>query len=221
MPGSNQIDPNRIPGRILYCNGQSIRLWEGPLPTGTWDHRVLSIYHTLGRFYAIAYDATKHQVGDGDDGDGPAYDSDDNDDSPFYADWSVLGFRYGGQARDGCHLSSATVPAEQFALYAHQSEQRWPTMLFSDIYHARDRSHRGGLIAELPVVLALVAFSTQPAWVESTLMNLFKNGIWGAHYDQHGRHDRRGMVVTVWCAPESNRAALERYESGRSGCIFH
>ncbi|EON63010.1 hypothetical protein W97_02236 [Coniosporium apollinis CBS 100218] len=207
---------------MFYCNGQSIIPWDRALPEGTEEYRVCSMYYDRGTFYAINYDATKYQVGDGDDGDGPACPEHGGHNSPHYMDWFCLGFRDAGEAPDRCRLSSATVPIGQHTLCAHLSREHWPGQLFSEIYHADDQSQKGGLVGELPIILALVAFSIHPQLLQYALISQFCNGVWTLDPDQqHGRFARRGMVVTVWCAPSSSRAALEAYELGGYGCMFH
>lgn len=236
--GSNELRAGGISDSYFLYNGQIIIPSGANQPLeGQLYKKTYSIYHDHGQFYAVNYDATLFQVGTGDDGDGVEHPA-NRPANAEYMDWRCLGFHHRPQA-DGCCLSCATVVSEHDKLFGHLPGQRWPGMLFPEHYHANDRTQNGGLAGELPLILALVTFSVQPQFAQWALTSLFHNGVWGLHSYEDGRkikdwkllqtrstadtstgNAKRGMVVTVWC-PLSSRAALEAYELGEYGCMFH
>lgn len=108
-------------------------------------------------------------------------------------------------------------------------DQAWPKLLLPDIYHAHEIINDdrymgyGGLRGDLPIFLALIAFSTQPEWLKAVLPTTFVNGEWRTHDYPVRRKHQRGVVVSLYTAPStwaggSTSADLVRYEENGYFC---
>lgn len=157
----------------------------GP-PQTVEEHRTYSIYHDRAIFWTVDYDATKEQVSDGSESspeeDTPEEtqaqfgfqdqsaassdvdDSDDEDDEDQSErrvekdDWAPLKFDH----RDRDLLSYAGRHQPFSRLRVRRPDQEWPSKLLTDTCSARDTSREprhGGLIGELPLLIALMAFA--------------------------------------------------------------
>jgi hypothetical protein len=115
-------------------------------------------------------------------------------------------------------------------------------MLLPDIYHgpAYSAPGYGGLTGDLPIFLALMAFSMKPDRLPTQLPKLMRNGDWVTHERSHGRTchtrpnflllnftdprdigvDKRGLIVYVY-AYNGNKDELEGYEDGSYGNYFN
>lgn len=81
-----------------------------------------------------------------------------------------------------------------------------------------------GLIGNLPVLLALAAFSATPNLLDQTLTRSVLPGTWHPHSFPGGYFQERGMVVTVYLDPsrpkESTRPLLEHLQNGGFGPFY-
>jgi len=70
-----------------------------------------------------------------------------------------------------------------------RSDQPWVRMLLPSIYRdaARSKPRKGGLIGELAIFLALIAFSMQPELMNSLLPQMMSPGRWQVHNGADGR----------------------------------
>jgi hypothetical protein len=82
-------------------------------------------------------------------------------------------------------------------LRVQRRDQAWPRLLLPDIYHTptlTPHQQYGGLTGELPIFLALIAFSTSRDWLPNVLPTVFQNGAWVLH-----QHPVQSMKVVVPC----------------------
>lgn len=113
-------------------------------------------------------------------------------------------------------------------------------MLLPDIYHGAAYPHTGygGLTGELPIFLALLAFSMAPGHLANDLPNMMSGGSWRAHRQSHGREsytfktrggtclltrpgtNKRGVIVYVYTV-DDNHDELAAYEKGELGNYYN
>ncbi|OCK80610.1 hypothetical protein K432DRAFT_39937 [Lepidopterella palustris CBS 459.81] len=199
--GSNRLVYGGITGRYWYCDGQDI---AGPLdaqPRTCAHYKTYSIYYDQG-FWVFNGDVVQGKEGEA---------------------WHRLSFTHD----ETDYSSYLTNAGEHHTLRTQRFDQRWPQMLLPDIYHIPahlriDSPQYGGLNGELPIFLALIAFSIHPNHVGWALANCFKNGSWLVHQYSNGRESKRGMVVRVWaCPPDSLGDDLAELEAGHWGNYFN
>ena len=88
-------------------------------------------------------------------------------------------------------------------LRMQRSDQLWPRLLLPDIYHAHhimaDERYLGygGLKGDLPVLLALIAFSTSREQLRHVLPNIFIGGAWQTHNQAYTRMFGASFDVTT------------------------
>jgi hypothetical protein len=85
--------------------------------------------------------------------------------------------------------SSLTNNGTEAVMRCHNPTKKWPAMLLPDIYHgpAYPNEGYGGLTGDLPIFLALIAFSMQPEELAAELPKMMHNGKWQTHSLPHGR----------------------------------
>ncbi|KAK5153256.1 hypothetical protein LTR04_006261 [Oleoguttula sp. CCFEE 6159] len=190
------------------------------------------MYHYSGIFWAVNYDATQHQVGDGlhnpqeeSESDSSDSDSQAEEDDTTLADWRRLRFDY----LNGVSIAGVTGVHDR--LCVQRNDQAWVRMLLPEGYHAERREsrtselQRGGLNGDLPIIISLLAYSMPETSVPNRLPGMFVNGRWvfqdGRSVDEHGRTDGRGVIVRVWPNPPRSRDEdLSDYERGGCGNMF-
>ncbi|PVI04364.1 hypothetical protein DM02DRAFT_651753 [Periconia macrospinosa] len=207
IPSTNAHD-NICPGGGAsgiwwYCNGQRIQALPNVSqpPAGSQHFKTFSMFYSTGYgFWVLKGDAT-------------------NPRSLAAEAWHPLRFDYEDTDVDTYVTNAGT----KFCLNWTRPDQRWPRLLFPDIYHnfsmRTPNTQYGGLRGELPVFLALIAFSMAPGLLAPMLPQMFTNGSWRVHGYAPGRIDRRGVVVYVYTAPSSwapnsTLNELLRYEHG-------
>ncbi|KAF2647821.1 hypothetical protein K491DRAFT_685214 [Lophiostoma macrostomum CBS 122681] len=192
-----------VSGRPYYCDRQQI--YEvAQLPTGAVKYKQFSTYFLGGYgFWILRGDAC----------------------SPKDDNWHPLRFDH----HDRSYASFVTNAGQHNTLRVQREDQAWAKLLLPDIYHTPMRTEDtryGGLIGELPIFLALIAFSTSREYLPSVLPRVFSQGSWVVHPYQQPRTDQRGVVVTVYTCPSSYAEGstaydLEQYELGNLGKYFH
>ncbi|KAF2800404.1 hypothetical protein K505DRAFT_228883, partial [Melanomma pulvis-pyrius CBS 109.77] len=205
--GANHRVPGGISGRLWYCNRQ--RIFEVPqLPQGAYRHKRFSVYYGGGYgFWVLRGDATEPPGGEV---------------------WLPLRFDHSNVD----YSSFLTNAGQNPTLRVQRNDQHWPNMLLPDIYHASVRTDAqvyGGLTGELPIFLALLAFSLPREFLPNTLPNLFTGGAWLVHGYQNSPMlgtNQRGVIVTVYTCPTtwaggSTSADLEEYEQGHLGKYYN
>ena len=190
--GTNQLIGGGVSGLYWYCDGFSISQVDC-LPGNCPHFKTFSVYHHKSIFWASKCDATMVQVGDGDDSTGYQ----DLEDAPEGEDegWHFLSFDYEDEDNGGQTYSSyITNAGEHDRLRTQRPDQIWPGMLLPEHYHAPESSRTsaeyhqyGGLAGELPLFLALIAFSVDANNVYWALQACFKNGSWRTYKADHVR----------------------------------
>jgi hypothetical protein len=142
-----------------YCDGRQMS-WLSQLPHGTRVYKRYSTYYTEGSGFWILK------------GDGRA--------PPLDEDWHKLRF----DTYDNRGSSYLTNAGQLSTLHVQPHDGGWAHMLLPDIYHSRTPATRecpGGLTGELPIFLALVAFSTSRENLQGVFSYAFEDGLWGTH----------------------------------------
>jgi hypothetical protein len=154
-----------------YCDGHQIS-WLSQLPHGASVYKQYSTYYAEGSGFWILR------------GDGRAPPPDD--------DWHELRF----DTYDNRGSSYLTNAGQLSTLHVQpvRSSLNWAALLFPEIYHSRTPATPecpGGLTGELPIFLALVAFTTSRENLQDVLPYTFKNGRWNTHTWQQPRRSRQ------------------------------
>ncbi|KAI6837815.1 hypothetical protein KC332_g799 [Hortaea werneckii] len=208
------------------------------LPSTVREYKCYSVYHDHAYLWTVDYDATAEKVGDGRDttaanGNGNCNDSSDEDDSDNESsgedeneerpDWSTMSFSLGSS-----YTSFAGQRQQQQRLHCRRRDQFWALQLFTDIYTAQQENRNpqhGGLNGELPLLIALLAFTMPPQYLPTYLPQCIGH-TWNVYPPNTlprgcGWIDRRGLVVRVLYDPGTTSTAdLRALETGSFGCIF-
>lgn len=157
--GANRRVSGGVSGMYWFCDGERIYRVDSP-PQGSLGYKRFSVYYGGGYgFWVLKGDALNP--------------SDE-------ATWHPLRFEH-----SPINYSSYLTPAgTESILRVQRTDQQWPRMLLPDIYHTSVRSETssyGGLTGELPIFLALIAFSTSKDWLPNVLPIVFVGGAWTTH----------------------------------------
>ena len=190
--GTNQLIGGGVSGLYWYCNGNFISQ-VAYLPGNCLHFKTFSVYHYKGIFWASKCDATAVQVGDGDGNTG--YQGSKDAPGGGGEGWHLLSFDYESEDDEQQTYSShITNAGEHDRLRTQRPDQTWPNMLLPEHYHAPESSRTsaeyhqyGGLTGELPLFLALIAFSVDANHVHWALGACFRNDIWETHNIDHVR----------------------------------
>jgi hypothetical protein len=157
------------------CDEQRIRhLPNAVAPAGQQPYKVFSMFYSGGHgFWVLRGDATNPAEGE---------------------TYHSLMFEHD----ENTYCSSLTNVGTERTLRVQRPESRWPTMLLPDIYHGAAYPHAGygGLKGDLPILLALIAFSMKSGRLAIDLPNMMANGEWRAHRNAHGR--KIALLRTIW-----------------------
>lgn len=148
-----------------YCNGTQIYRINNA-PSETQRYKTYSMYYSGGYgFWVLKGDALSPQRD---------------------ATWQPL--RFDHDPTDG-YSSYLTNVAENRTLQCQRADQRWPHMLLPNIYHGTETPYAqyGALKGELPIFLALIAFSMRQEYLPATIPLMFTNRHWNTHMNPHGR----------------------------------
>lgn len=150
-------------GTYFVCDGQRIyALPDSSLPAGCVEFKEYSVYYNQG-FWILHGNATR---------------------PPLHEAWKKLYFDH-----EQDYSSYLTPAGQHSALACQRADQRWPRMLLPDIYHGPLTPYQqyGGLVGELPIFLALMAFSIGRDHVNWMFQNCFTDGRWLIHQYPSGR----------------------------------
>jgi hypothetical protein len=183
LPSKRADINSKGPARLFYYNGSSTAMITA-LPKDVLNFGCYSMYYDHGRFHTVAFDASVYDVGNGadynatagggrssndegaEDNDDNGEDNEDSQDEQNSEDWLPLTFAAsltGHMSYAGRHL-----PSQRLLYMRH--DQIWPNQLLPDGYLVANRSHQsqyGGLVGDLPLLLALMAFSMPQQYVEA------------------------------------------------------
>jgi hypothetical protein len=160
--------PGRGGGTGIWwlCDGTNIRQLVGwvPHPSQVPYKTFSTIYSGGHGFHVIKGDATN---------------------PPQAESWHHLNFEW----YSNNYSSALTNAGDQRVLQLQSVDAQWPRMLLPDIYHGQKYSGSGygGLTGDLPIFLALIAFSMRPERLQTELPRLMRGGEWGTHSRSHGR----------------------------------
>jgi len=192
---SNELVAGDTTGLFFYFDGNRVTEVQG-LPTEGQVpilFQELSAYFYDNNFWCVPYNAVTNQVGTGrqddedDDDDADAEDEDEETYTPHWVDWHQMRFNH-----DTNHwISLANVPGEHDELITQRDDQRWVPELLPDKYHAdRDRWTSypyGGMNGRLSLLLALLAFSVPPDYVQRVVEHCVRGDYW-----RHSGYRHRG-----------------------------
>lgn len=151
------------------CDGLQLRrLGDTEVPGSLQHHKTFSMYYSDGKgFVVLKGDAT--------------------DPDPDEV-WLPLCFEHDQSDNYSSYLTNAK---EHPALYCWRADQRWVRLLLPDVYHGSNTVQQpyGALKGDLPIFLALVAFSMPVDQVKTSLPFMFHSGRWQAHNMTHGREN--------------------------------
>lgn len=224
------------------------------VPQGSVPWKSFSLYHLRGKLVHVNLNATRQKIGTGrDDNRSPTPKSgssdEDDDDVIRYYDWEELSFDTVPES-PRCHLASyAGHRREHPRLRVRRPAQEWVQHFLPDRYHPEQvlqADQGGGMIGELPLLIAIAAMSQPPAQWETLLpetvagtriqlsqsqrANIERGSACkcnnrqccrkSVHSLQAGR-EGKGVVVTIFTIPTGTRPAdLERLERGHWGPIL-
>jgi hypothetical protein len=217
MKGYNIRKSGGISGQWWCCNNGTITIIPSQTPpAGTTPYKTFSTIYSDGHgFWVLRGDAT---------------------DPPKDETWHHLRFDWNGENLS----SSLSNTGAESVMRCHDPRKRWPGMLLPDIYHgpAYPYDGYGGLTGDLPIFLALVALSMDPARLPVELPQMMQAGEWGTHGRLHGRTypyylytlsfsltigagtHKRGVIVYVYSV-NGNKDELKAYEDGDLGKYYH
>ena len=181
--------------QFFFFDGTTTRHLHG-MPQGVELYHQFSVYYAdnLTGFWVIDYDALHQEVGDGSQDDllqAPGEDDPDEDDQ-WKMDWAQLGFLSGDGEYETDYTSYVTCAGDEHRLLLQRETQQWAWQMFPERYHApvthfitrrhADQRHDwGGLIGDLPLILALIAFSVRENEVAQTMQQCVTRIPWQMH----------------------------------------
>ncbi|KAF2232844.1 hypothetical protein EV356DRAFT_238550 [Viridothelium virens] len=248
--GYNQLVGGDTTGQYFFFDGMATRPMRG-LPPGLAHFRTCSMYYddsTTG-FWVIDYSALQSAVGDGSQDNLPQRpdelesEDEDEDEDDWRMDWHQLGFVNGEGDYANDYTSYVTCASSAQRLFLQKETQQWARKLFPERYHAlpqytiaanhpNQHSDWGGLIGDLSLILALIAFSAREDEVAQAVQHcVHGSNRWRMHGmpRRRGWRNRRGVVVTIWSWPgaagldaryRSTNDDLQEFEEGDYGKIY-
>ena len=198
--GSNILRAGETTGRWYYYDGQQTRQVNAPATSTVTPYKTYSFYFDHQLIWVYTGDATIEQVGDGsgnprvprpgdyddeddeeDDEDGQGDNSSDEPDDPDEntSDWKIMHFDW---PADNTYTSSVTARGEHPNLRLQGRDQPWVEQLIPERYFAAPnyrvlaaRPHNfGGMTGELPIMIALIAFSVRSNQVHAALTHCIR-----------------------------------------------
>lgn len=195
------IVPGDTTNQWYFYNGQQVGpvpVAEGQsLPPAAVHYKTFTIYHNHGSFRVVPYDASRVQVGDGSqdddrsqsDDEASSVSSESEDETQVNVDWAQMGFRAPEPSLDdysSCVTFGADIERER--LRCHRADQHWMYELLPDRYHSQQliqQANYGGMMGDLPILIALIAFSVPPRQVAAALGQCLR-GQWQQHGQPRG-----------------------------------
>jgi hypothetical protein len=146
-----------VSGRQWFFDSQQI--YEvTQRPTGAQLYKRFSVYYIGGAGFSILRGDARHP--------------------PNGETWHPLQFTYND---DGTYSSFLTNVGHEHTLRLQPQDPQWAHLMLPTHNHTHDIApHRGlgGLIGELPIFLALLAFTTSREYLPSVLPHTMSNGVW-------------------------------------------
>lgn len=183
--------PPKIRGASVVAPGSRVQdfFFDGQraqpvpdFPVGVQHYKTASVYYHESNFWVVPYDVLNTQVADGREGassdsEQEDYDDDEDendDDDPFHWDWGPLFFNAGHS-----QASYVTYFGSYQRLIMQREDQHWVQHLFPDMFHSEHTLPTGGgLIGDLPLIIALIAFTVRPSEIQAALAQCMKGDSW-------------------------------------------
>jgi hypothetical protein len=151
-----------VSGKYWFCDG--LRICEIPqLPSNAQRYKTYSVYYASGAgFWVLNGDARN---------------------PPNTEAFHKLHFEYYDHNND--YSSYLTHAGQHPALRLQPQDRNWVDMLLPSIYHSHTpapNNQYGGVIGELPIFLALMAFTTPREYLPTVLPRMFNEGRWITHH---------------------------------------
>ena len=232
---SNILVSGPTTGRWYEYNNWETRQVQQPDFHTAVHYKTFSFYLNDQIFWIYPSDAPQNKVGDGsgnprvgsrpetegseESSSSDEYSSNSSDDDRNAEDWVPLKFHCPFPG-DTTYTSYATTRALQTTLTVQRANQPSLSQLLPDRYllpseQRTTQQPLGGLVGELPILIALIAYSVRPSRVDPALTHCLRqqylphNGQRGdgckycatcSHYDANRSAgiDRRGVVVRVY-----------------------
>jgi hypothetical protein len=151
-----------VSGKQWFCNRE--RIYEvTQRPPGALHYKTFSTYYIGGvGFSVLRGDARWPQNGD---------------------TWHPLQFAY---YDDKTYSSFLTNAGQSQTLRLQPQDRRWADLILPNTNHTSTPATRqdwGGVVGELPIFLALLAFSTSREYLPNVLPRTFIKGVWSPTHD--------------------------------------
>lgn len=165
------------------CNGSQIRAVDpNSLPRKLTHYKTFSMFYCDGKAFSVLRgDATRTEQDEG---------------------WLPLCFEH-DQDDYSSYLTNAKYEP---ALYCRRPDQKWVSMLLPDVYHGTTQvtAPYGGLKGELPIFLALIAFSIPIERLTQDLPAMFHTQKWQQYTMANGRTYLSRPPPTPQTTPTNN-----------------
>ncbi|KAK5162904.1 uncharacterized protein LTR77_011065 [Saxophila tyrrhenica] len=236
--GSNELIQEEAASWYEFDNWHARAV--GALDDEKYDYKTFSFYSNEGRIWMWEGDATSSRIGDGVSNrrirprvtgrqrHANRSSSDESEDSAHTDDWAQLSFLW-PIPQDPLHRSRITRRGNSRQVRLQQRNSIGLYQLLPEPYRAAsDQRHgaqgHGGILGDLPILIALLALSVLPSEVGGALVNCLRR-TYRPHQYNIGRgwaQPQRGIVVRTLCDTDrdSDDLAIQRveaYEMGRFG----
>ncbi|KAI9712330.1 MAG: hypothetical protein M1820_001543 [Bogoriella megaspora] len=177
--------------RIFLCFNRLNAVVSQSIPPDAVHFKTFTVYYDYQTFWMVPYDALTYQVNDGiEDLSGSDSDSSDEDDETNFVDWQLLTFDSAPNDHTFTSYVTCAGPLQQLVL--QRTDQSWARRLFPERYHSpnmytAEQQQYGGLVGELPLLLALIAFSAHPENLVAAFQQCMTGPRWGTHNFSRGR----------------------------------
>ncbi|QIX01632.1 hypothetical protein AMS68_007149 [Peltaster fructicola] len=197
---------NTLPGQPLRPHVELYNLSEH-----NREYQCYTMYvGTQDEIFVVDYDATEHEVFDGDDTGGIP---DQHAGSPTRADWAELCFQHTPNL-DAAYVTYADLDR---TLNLHIS-QRSASALVPPRYQEMSNTNRVRLNGDTALMIGLLALSIPPTEVTNELPRVIREQ-WHQHQVEGARpagarQARRGIRVTIWLDGATNENDMTSYQHG-------
>ncbi|KAK3712169.1 hypothetical protein LTR37_009260 [Vermiconidia calcicola] len=212
---SNEYVPGYTTRRWFEFSNWRTREVESQEVNGKPPYKTYSFYMSNHKIWIYRSDATHYKVGDGsgnpritsgaasDDEEDESSSESSSDDDDRVEDWVPLKFRWPDEINSS-GVSYATTRGPYDRLRLQRPDQVVLRELLPDQYLATPETQRprrpyGGLIGELPILIALIAYSVRPNEVDGALVHCLRRGYRSYNRPRGGGwNQQRGLVVRVF-----------------------
>jgi hypothetical protein len=147
-----------VSGKHWFCNGRVIEEITHPVNPSPQPYKTYSVYYIGGVGFSVLKGDARHP--------------------PVDEGWHPLQFAYYNE--NGCS-SYLTNSGQSQTLRLQPQNSGWADMLLPSTNHSHQKAKNmleGGIIGELPIFLALMAFTTSRENLADVLPRMYANGRW-------------------------------------------